>query len=191
MRAGQDRQADHVHALVHRRAGDPRRRQPDALVDHVHAGVAGAHGDLLGAVRVAVEARLADQDLDAAPERLGHLAPRGRAARVSASSDAAAAASPTPVGARYSPNTSRSAPAHSPVVTPAARRPRAWRGMMFTVRVRGGLAQRLERGVDRGLVALVAPAPARRRSPTARPPGPRAGCRRPRPSWSGDGSASV
>src|SRR5689334_10895428 len=31
----------------------------------------------------------------------------------------AAATAPTPVGARYSPNTSRSAPAHSPTVPPA------------------------------------------------------------------------
>src|SRR5919201_1379430 len=39
----------------------------------------------------------------------------------SASSSGAAAASATPVGARYSPNTSRSVPAHSPVVAPAVR----------------------------------------------------------------------
>ena len=39
-----------------------------------------------------------------------------------AASDASAGpveAADTPVGARYSPNTERSAPAHSPVVTPA------------------------------------------------------------------------
>ena len=53
------------------RRGDLRGRQPDALVDDVHAGVAGAHGDLLGAVGVAVEARLADEDL-----RAGARAPR-------------------------------------------------------------------------------------------------------------------
>jgi hypothetical protein len=35
-----------------------------------------AHGDLLGAVAVAVEAGLADQDLGRAPERLGELAHR-------------------------------------------------------------------------------------------------------------------
>ena len=45
-------------------------RQADALVDDVHADVARAHGDLLGAVGVAVEAGLADEDLQPAPERL-------------------------------------------------------------------------------------------------------------------------
>ena len=38
----EDRQADHVDALVDRRAGDLRRRQADALVDDVHARVARA-----------------------------------------------------------------------------------------------------------------------------------------------------
>src|SRR4051794_27582738 len=72
VRAGEDRQADHVNAFVDRRLGDLRRRQPDALVDHVEAGVAGAHGDLLGAVGVPVEPGLADQDLHATTERLRH-----------------------------------------------------------------------------------------------------------------------
>ena len=40
------------------------RRQADAVVDDVHAGVGGAHRDLLGAVGMAVEARLADQELE-------------------------------------------------------------------------------------------------------------------------------
>ena len=50
VRAGEDRQADHVHALLQRRGGDLRGRQADALIDDVHARVARAHGDLLGAV---------------------------------------------------------------------------------------------------------------------------------------------
>ena len=54
-----------------RRRGDLRRRQADALVDDVHARVACANGDLLGAVGVAVEAGLADEDL-----RAGGRAPR-------------------------------------------------------------------------------------------------------------------
>ena len=70
VRAGQDREADHVHALLGGRAGDLGRGQPDALVDDVHAGVAGPDGDLLGAVGVPVEARLADQELQPAAERL-------------------------------------------------------------------------------------------------------------------------
>ena len=99
VRAREDREADHVHALVDRRAGDLRRRQPDALVDDVHAGVAGAHGDLLGAVGVPVEAGLADEDLQRAPERLADA--RDLVAQLHQLLAAAgAAASPTPVGAR-------------------------------------------------------------------------------------------
>jgi hypothetical protein len=72
-----------VHALLQRRGCDLRGRQADALVDDVHAGVAGPHGDLLGAVGVPVQARLADQDLQPPAERLGDpvdlvaAAPRG------------------------------------------------------------------------------------------------------------------
>ena len=40
VRARQDREADHVDALVDRRPRDLRRRQPDPLVDDLHAGVA-------------------------------------------------------------------------------------------------------------------------------------------------------
>src|SRR5580700_11428973 len=50
-------------AFLARRRPDLGRRQPDALVDHVHAGVARARRDLLGAVGMAVEAGLADQEL--------------------------------------------------------------------------------------------------------------------------------
>ena len=56
-----------------RRGGDLLGRQADPLVDDLHADVAGAQGDLLGAVRVAVEAGLADQDLDPVAELLGDL----------------------------------------------------------------------------------------------------------------------
>ena len=45
------------------------RRQADAVVDHLHAGVAGAQRDLLGAVGMAVEAGLADDE----PRRLAEL----------------------------------------------------------------------------------------------------------------------
>ena len=59
-----------MHALLQRRGGDLRGRQADAFIDDVHARVARAHRDLLGAVGVPVEARLADEDLRAAPEPL-------------------------------------------------------------------------------------------------------------------------
>ena len=48
--AREDRQADHVHALLQRRGGDLGGGEADAFVHDVHAGVARAHGDLLGAV---------------------------------------------------------------------------------------------------------------------------------------------
>ena len=73
----------------------------------------------------------------------------------------AAAASPTPVGARYSPNTSRSVCAHSPVVAPA-RAAAIVAGMMFSPSSRGDPRELRERLVDRGLVALGAPALERR-----------------------------
>src|SRR5207247_1961864 len=41
---------------------------PDAFVNHFHAGIAGAHRDLLGAVGMAVESRLAHQKFDAPAE---------------------------------------------------------------------------------------------------------------------------
>ena len=50
MRAGQDGQPHAVDVLVDRRGDDLGRSQPDPLVDHLEAGVAGPHGDLLGAV---------------------------------------------------------------------------------------------------------------------------------------------
>ncbi len=111
--AGEDREADHVHALLQRRGGDLRGGEADALVHHVHAGVARAHRDLLGAVGVPVEAGLADEDLRAAAEALGErgdlLAHLGQLLRRLAAigagasrswSSAGALASPTPVGAR-------------------------------------------------------------------------------------------
>jgi hypothetical protein len=73
MGAREDREADHVDSLLQRGGGDLRGGQADALVDDVHAHVARAHRDLLGAVGMAVEAGLADQDLRAAAEPLSEL----------------------------------------------------------------------------------------------------------------------
>ena len=60
---------DEVHVLRDGRRDDLLRRQPDALVDDLEAGVAGAHGHLLGAVGVPVETGLADED----PQPLAEL----------------------------------------------------------------------------------------------------------------------
>jgi len=61
VRTGQDREPDDVDALLARGADDFGGRQADALIDHVHAGIARAHRDLLGAVGVTVKTGLADQ----------------------------------------------------------------------------------------------------------------------------------
>ena len=101
MRAGEDREADHVDVLLDGGVGDLLRRQADALVDHLHAHVAGADGDLLGAVRVAVEAGLADQDPDRVADLLGDLGDLvADLAEQVAVHGGAARASATPVGAR-------------------------------------------------------------------------------------------
>src|SRR3954454_23086397 len=58
VRPREDRQPDAVHVLGDRGGHDLLRGQPDPLVDNLEPGVTGPHGDLLGAVRVPVEARL-------------------------------------------------------------------------------------------------------------------------------------
>ena len=48
------------------------RRRTNAGVNHVEAGVAGAHGDLFGAIGMAIETRLADKEFGALSELLRH-----------------------------------------------------------------------------------------------------------------------
>ena len=54
--------------FVARGGGDGIGRQPNAVVDHLHAGIAGPSGDLLGAVGMAVEPGLADQQFQPTAE---------------------------------------------------------------------------------------------------------------------------
>src|SRR5262249_9503322 len=61
-----------MRALLARRFDDLRRGQPDAFIDHVHAGVSRAHGDLLSAVRVPVEARLTKHEFEPSAELARH-----------------------------------------------------------------------------------------------------------------------
>ena len=77
VRPREDRQADHVHAFLQRGGGDARRRQADAIVDHLEPAVAGAQRDLLGAVGMAVEPGLADQHLGAPAQPLGQAVDAG------------------------------------------------------------------------------------------------------------------
>src|SRR5665647_3625382 len=66
--ARQHRQPDDVRLLLARGIDDLFRRQTNALIDHLHAGVARTNRDLLGAVTMAVEAGLADQEGQPAAE---------------------------------------------------------------------------------------------------------------------------
>ena len=50
VRAGENRQANDMYALLQCGGGDLLCGQADALIDDIHPGVAGVHGDLLGAV---------------------------------------------------------------------------------------------------------------------------------------------
>src|SRR5205814_2185734 len=70
VRAAEDGQAHQVDALVRGRTCELLGRHPDALVDDLEARISRAQGDLLGAVRVAVEPRLANEELRAPPERV-------------------------------------------------------------------------------------------------------------------------
>ena len=59
-----------MDALVARGLHDLVGGESDSFVHDLHAGVARADGDLLGAVAVAVEAGLADQDLEGAADSI-------------------------------------------------------------------------------------------------------------------------
>ena len=153
MRAGQDRKPDHMDAFSAAAATIASGGEADAVINDVHAGIAGAHGDLLGAVGMAVEARLADQEFEPAAELLRY--PSTSARRSSRPSASLRMAVPTPVGARYSPKAPRSAKPHSPVVTPALAHA-IEAGMMLAPSARGAL-ERGERRRDGVVVARRAP----------------------------------
>src|SRR3954470_19252169 len=76
--AGEDRDAHDVDVLVPGGGGDLLGREPDALIDDLHARVAGGDGHLLGAVGVTVEAGLGHQQTRGAARQpaqlLGQLA---------------------------------------------------------------------------------------------------------------------
>ena len=68
MAARQDRQADDMRLLIGGGADDLGRGQADAFVMDVHAAIAGAGGDLFGAVGMAVKAGLADEEFQPAAQ---------------------------------------------------------------------------------------------------------------------------
>src|SRR5579872_6016520 len=61
-----------MRLLLARSVDDFLRCQTDALVNYLHSCVARAHGDLLGAVGVAVQAGLADEERQPPPELSRH-----------------------------------------------------------------------------------------------------------------------
>ena len=139
--------------LLARGLDDLRRREADAFVDHIHAGVARAHRNLLGAVGMAVEAGLADHEFQPAAELARDAVDIG--AQIVEADGSLRGARPTPVGARYSPKLSRRAKPHSPVVTPALAQAIEGRHDVAVFSGRG--AQLPQRRRDRFLVARAAP----------------------------------
>ena len=120
VRAGQDRQADDVHVLLDRGRDDLRRGEPDALVDRPRSRRRG-RGRRSARRRWSARRGRACRPGSAAGRRAPRRWPAPARGRRSASRRPRRRRwpRPRPVGARYSPNTSRSTPAHSPVVTPA------------------------------------------------------------------------
>ena len=104
-----------------------------------------------------------------APVRADPLAHRGQVA-VAGAGRRRRRAPDTPVGARYSPNTSRSAPAHSPVVTPA-RAQASVAGIRFVRRSAAVAAARRAPRSHRRVVALRRASAARLDGAPPRPPG--------------------
>src|SRR6185312_5320583 len=64
MAAGEDGEADDMDALLERGVDDLRRREANALINHLESRVARLEGHLLGAARMAVETRLADEEFE-------------------------------------------------------------------------------------------------------------------------------
>ena len=159
-------------------------------VDDVEARIARGDRDHLGAVRVAVEAGLADEHPRPPPGRRGDLARRGRGSPPPRRRRAPAAGRRRRSPARYSPNTARSAPAHSPVVTRASAH--AIEAGIRLVPSRGVASQPRERGVHLRRVARSRGCARADASVSPASPDPSPGTRRRRrPPTSGDGSPSV
>src|SRR5262249_50034020 len=77
VRAREDRQADDVDALIDGCTYDLAGRQANAFIDDLHAGIASADGDLLGAIGMTIEAGLTDEELDTPAEAVGHFVDAG------------------------------------------------------------------------------------------------------------------
>ena len=118
MAARQDRQADDMGVLLDGGGDDFGGGQADAFVVDVHAAIAGAGGDLFGAVGMAVKPRFSHQKLQR-PAQFGRqrsAPPRGSVPALRCGWTGCATRRS---GARYSPKAARTIRPHSPVVAPA------------------------------------------------------------------------
>ena len=160
-------------------ADDLRRRQPDARVDDLEAGVAGAHRDLLGAVGVTVQAGLADQELQRPAELLAQC--RAPAPHLAASPRAPPPLAPPRHPGRRPVLAEHLAQRAGPLADGHAGPGAVQRGRHQVLVGLGRVAQRGQRR-RRPRSASRAARQARTRfdRPPPRPPGRRSGCRRPR-----------
>jgi hypothetical protein len=190
VRAREDRQPDDVHAFLHGGGDDLRGREPDALVDHLEADVAGAHGHLLGPVAVPVEARLADEHAEPLVQLLaGRTDPRPHRRDLPTTASPETAAADPGRGAELAEHLAQHA-GPLPVVTPAsAQRMRGLHEVRVGLgRVRSASRARLDGGASaparQARIASTAPASVPgRRSRSRRRPRPAAGWAR----WSRTG----
>ncbi len=152
MRARQDRQPDHVDVFVAGGGRDLLRREPDALVDDLHARVAGGHGDLFGPVECPSSPGFATSSRAALPASPS-CALRRRADPRSSPRDLPQRRRPSGPGTRRTPHAVT--PAHSPVVPPALANAIVGR---HHVLARGGdPSQLVERDLDGVRVSIRAP----------------------------------
>ncbi len=128
-------------------------RLADAVIGHLHADVAGAQRDLLGAVGMAVEAGLADDEARRLAELLGEVGDKQAHVALDLRRGSRAV---TPVGARYSPKT---APQRlAPLAGGDAGLGGSDRGRHDVAALAGGGLERVERRIDGLAVARGAPA---------------------------------
>ena len=153
MAAGEHRQPDDVHFAFARRIDDLLRRQANALVDHLHAGVARAHRDLLGAVGMAVEPGLADQERQTTTELARNAVDVG--ANIVEPADVVAHGAAD--AGRRAVFAERLAQRPAPFAGGDAGFGAGDGGRHDVAAARGGALERVERGLDRGIVALRAP----------------------------------
>ncbi len=77
MAAGEDREANEGDFFLFRGGHDFFRGEADAVIGDVEPAVGGAHGDLLGAIGVSIEAGLGHEEFGGQPEFSSELLDAG------------------------------------------------------------------------------------------------------------------